>query len=122
MKRNVQGLKILPDVGLKTLTKYTKKDLEENDLWVVTYRELEFISTHFVLASQNFAEVAVFVTEGINSDNVLPVLKYAGSVELVIDKPVTKDMIDFLCNVYPEKKGIIRKNCMLGKEPLNGIL
>lgn len=88
----------------------------------IPYKWLRDKSTHLYIASNLWDEVQVVISDEIPAD----VLKYIAlksskkSVQLPAGK-LSNHCINLLCEFFPDKAGLIRKQAMLGRD-LNELL
>lgn len=93
----------------------------DNDTYTLKPVLLQDKAVHLFIASNEWDLLDIKLTEDIPEDILKYVVTRCKAVKVRVDAS-TKHCMHLLCELYPDSAGKIRKNYMLGKNLLEGVL
>lgn len=79
-------------------------------------KQLQNTATHLYIASNHWDNMYIELDEDIPCDVLKYVCRQSDKVEVSYPSNISEHVLKLLCEVYPEKSGLIRKYYMLKKD------
>lgn len=114
-------LTIVPGSANPELLNLSKEDWLNKTGFIAGNDTLNDPRLHMFVASCQWDELVLGLTTESNFDRLLPMLSKFAKLTIHILSEPNQEVVNFLCNVYPEKQGVLRKAFML-KKPLTDVL
>jgi hypothetical protein len=109
-------LTIVPGTANPELLQLSSADLCTRLDFITGNNSLLNNKLHMFIASNNWEELVLGLGEGFNYEQVIPMLRRFGKVTVHLMSEPTQSTVEFLCKVYPEKQGALRRAFMLKKD------
>lgn len=97
---------------LNITQKYNKEFTEDTEN--LSTSMLSSMATHLFIASNFWDEVNVELNDDVEPDTIRYLASVTGDINVKLHRQFTKNDLDCLCMLYPDKAGLLRYNYMSG--------